>query len=276
MITQMRARTPTRAGSSLPATAGTDLFPRRDPRRERGFTLIELLVACILMLAVFGVAGQFLLQSFAGSGGAASGAVSDAMATVANQQLRDDLARAVTDDLRDGLVRDPTGFARAVRDGSDLPDPRPGQSGNLDIDTITVATPTMLRFTADVNRAAGTECVSWLVEGGDLVRNVGQFPACGKGLGSEVMLRTTAARPFRYQLVCAPGACPNSNATASAPCRPWTDQTVASKARRRWIVGVGAEYRQLTTGSNAAQAAGSGYVTITSREVQSYRRALGC
>ncbi len=257
--------------------------------REAAFTLIELIVAMILLTIALGIVGGVVMQSISGSGSARSGGISDAAVARASTMLGDDVGKAMTQARRDNKVRDPADLAAAVRRNEPAISSDPADnSARVDIDDVIMATSTELRLRADVDRTAGVECVQWLARttGSKFIlrRRVDrQGAACGGGrLSDLVVLQSDSAAaslvdttPFSYRLMCRRGTCPGSSAPASSPCRPWSVASVPAN-KRRWVIGVDANLGAVTEERSAAAATGELRSSIRSREVQTWREALGC
>ncbi|MCW2962345.1 MAG: hypothetical protein JWM90_2732 [Thermoleophilia bacterium] len=255
-------------------------------RQEQGFTLIELIVAMVLLAIALGMVSVFVLQSISGGTGARSGAASDAAIAAATVALEDDVAAAVTEDRRSNKLRDRVEFAQAVRSNGVARSNNPSDAGRvLDIDDILVATPSELQLRADVDAAAGVECVTWrasTTNGYRVERLVSGAGGCGTGslsrrthVSAPAGVTGLTATPFSYQLLCHRSSCPGSLAPASAPCRPWTS-TNAAGGQRRWVVGVSARFVNVTSDKAVAKASGSASIAVRSRDTESYRKALGC
>lgn len=263
--------------------------------RERALTLIEVIVAMVLLAIAIAIVATVVVQSIQGSSSASSGAISDAAVTRVSDRLSDDVASAMTEDRRDHRLRDPAELAAAVRRNEVPLSSDPAEAGTVvDIDDVVTATETRLQLRADVDRAPGVECVDWearsVAQRFELVRRVARAgQACGSGgLGEQVILRSdsNAARradgtplidttPFSYRLMCHSASCPGSAAPAGEPCQPWSRGTVAA-AQRRWVVGVDATIGTVTVQRASGSAAGTVRMGIRSREIGSWRRALGC
>lgn len=244
-------------------------------------------------IVLLGIAGALvftvLVQGIAGSSGSRAGGISDAAIARTADAMGDDIARAATNDNLGGAVRDEVGFANAVRryavawkparDAAGAVDTRAPQL-RADIDDVRFATPTAFQV------VAGNECITWRTTGTnggyEVTRAVAPATNCNAPTETRRFLtaRSTApgfnSQPFSYMLVCNPGVCPGSGAAGATPCRPWRVASVPAN-RLRWIVGVDASFVSLTqSGKEAAAGHGSISQTIRSRDIETYREALGC
>ncbi|MCZ4495798.1 MAG: hypothetical protein JWM25_381, partial [Thermoleophilia bacterium] len=128
---------------------------------ERGFTLLEIMIALVLFSIAAALVTSVFVNALGGSGASRTGAVSDAAIERTTAALRDDVARAITEDRANSRLRDPSEFQSAVRTNAVARSTDPETAGaTLDIDDVVVATPTQLALRVDAaSTAAGVECV---------------------------------------------------------------------------------------------------------------------
>ncbi|MCW2928035.1 MAG: hypothetical protein JWM86_2003 [Thermoleophilia bacterium] len=257
------------------------LLRSRDATSNEGaFTLIELVVAMVLLAMVLAMASGSIVRQFGGARTARSGAASDAAIARATNQFSDDVAGAMTPDLRDGKLRDPVEYRAAVQRNETATSSDPSQPGRaLDIDVVVTARGDQLSLRRDVHRSAGVECVTWRVNPGAayrVERMVDPAGACGRGsLGRTTMVSAPSGiagldrTPFAYQLICK--GCPNGGRPT---CRSWS-APAATTAQRRWVVAAAMSVTDIG-GDASTLARGSSRVGIRLRDTESYRRALGC
>lgn len=261
---------------------------KRAAERQLGFTLIEVLVAMVLLAIAVGIVGTIVVQAVVGFRGANSGAVSDSAVTRSVDALTSDVAAAVTPDRRDNRLRDATEMSVFVRTGAvaSASNQTTGESMPIDIDDLTMATPTQFRLKADVDRTPGTECVTWIAQTigttFTVERRVDPWNGCGGGSLSKktyISAPSTAAgldtTPFTYQLICNRTVCPGSSASLAQPCRPWAVEGTVSAAQLRWVIRVDATFTQVAA-DGATGGEGATGVALRSRDTESYRKALGC
>jgi hypothetical protein len=167
------------------------------------------------------------------------------------------------------------------------------------VNDVTLATPTMLRFYADVDSLRrGVECVTWAQRAdGAIVRRVDRLDFTGRcsanggswepfsgasPLSSSVLMPPTAKdaaekppAPFRYRLLVQPdvndidpGACTTVEPPAGTSLNP---------LQRNQLIGVEFNVRAILSrrGSSGDQAQETG-ASLASRQMLTYRYALGC
>lgn len=252
------------------------------------------MIASILLIIAVGIVLQVVVRGFAGSGSSRAGGISDAALVRTTDSLGDDIARAGTNDNIGGAIRDKIGFADAIRRHQVAYKPAVRGDGSIDtnapmqvadVDDVKVANSNMLQL---VSRDS---CVTWRAVPGsvdgvatiDITRSVAPATNCNAITSTRRMLsvRSTApgftTSPFSYSLVCNPAVCAGSGAARSAPCRPWVVRGNVPANRLRWVVGVDATIVTMNSSGHETAAARSGLSrSIRSREVGSYREALGC
>jgi prepilin-type N-terminal cleavage/methylation domain-containing protein len=256
---------------------------------DAGFTLVELIVAIILLAIALSLAFSGLVGALSGGGTARNASVSDAAVYRTVAAFEDDVARAFAPDRDASKLRDPVDLQRALVEGTPAVSNDPSEIGRvLDIDDVMLATRTRLQLRVDADtRRPGIECIEWnaAAVGSEFVvtRTVLASPTCaGATLVEEVFLRAASidgldVNPFSYELMCRQGLCAGSQAPPVAPCRPWTVEADVGPRERRWIVGVGASFTQVSgDGRQVSRTRANSMAGIRSRETAAYRRGLGC
>jgi prepilin-type N-terminal cleavage/methylation domain-containing protein len=250
-------------------------------RSESGFTLIELVVALVLGLVVLVMLLGAITDMFGASERSANRSKAQRATVAAAEQLTDDL-RSMRAPQREPLH---TGSADNLRNLLLFEQNRAG----LEIHDLLVATPTRITFFSEtVNARAGVECVTWeVLADGSMQRTVrASTPGCGAPGAilhqSLVMPAPERARasaavvipdPFSYRTLEQPA---RVNVDPSS-CTNQTRTTLATDLQRDQVVGIDMDLR-----SFVASRSGRGdqelvtSVSITSRQSQEYRFAIGC
>jgi prepilin-type N-terminal cleavage/methylation domain-containing protein len=248
---------------------------------EDGFTLVELLVAMVLGAIVLALIVGAIIDMFGSSERSAMKSKAERSAVAAVEMLTSDL-RAARAPEREPFY---TGSADNLRNLILFQ-----RDQGLLVHDIAVATPTRLAFYAELdNTSPRAECVVWAVQpNGSLRRTVYPFTSnCAGASGaarqdSEVMppaAKNASAlakppQPFTYRLLAHPA---NVATVRPNACTTPTRTTAASALERDQITSVELDLRSFVAGK-----VGRGdqelitAVSISSRQAQEYRYAIGC
>ncbi|MCW2955635.1 MAG: hypothetical protein JWO69_504 [Thermoleophilia bacterium] len=240
--------------------------------------MIEVLVAMSLFAVALALVTTNLLSGISGSSTARAGSVSDQAVARTMSAFSSDIAAAQTPDRRDDMLRDPNALARAVQAGGNPLSTDPSIAARpVDLDDVVTAQGNAVQVRADVDQAAGTECVTWRTETASgrvsLVRLVdATCPGATAGGGA------ISKRSYSWAPATLPGLDPTPFAfrvVSPGACRPTLRDAVAG-VQRRWVVAVDVALVNVTTDRTPTKGAGSTSTLVRSRETGAYRKALGC
>ncbi len=159
----------------------------RPTNRESAFTLIEMLIAMVLVSGLLVIASTLLVRSFGESGRSqqerkAMQSVRDTTAKFGN-----DLRVARAPDRNPAYVGNGNELGSALLADQELQLKLPGgTTQTLDVRDVVEATSRSFAFRADVNPAAGVECVRYAVDevGGPFVREVRTYDTATRSCGA--------------------------------------------------------------------------------------------